>query len=153
MTKKLYLFAVIAGLMAAVGFGKNTLAGGGPPVTQTFDITGAVLTNPCDPSGSSDVTVVSGTADETEHIIDLPDGTQNVHVQESIQGVGTDSNNNVYRIGGSVEVNEVHSTTEGEVEVIKVHSKTGMSFVSIINIHELRNNEVDHQKNICVGNP
>src|SRR5262249_22789264 len=124
----------------------------GPPDKQSFDITGLFLVNPCDPSGSSDVTVTSGTADESIHTVDLPDGSQNIHAEESIQGMGTDSNNNVYKIGASAVINENHLSTESEVFVIRVHSKTGLSFISLINVHELTNNQVDHQKNICVGN-
>jgi hypothetical protein len=147
MTKRLYLLAAIVGMFAAMGLARNSFAG--PPITFTVDLTGQTFTNPCN---GLEVTATSGSIDVSEQIIDLPDGTMNVHIRESTQGVGTDTDNNVYKIGGIVTAEEVHSATESIVEILRFHSKTGASFVSIIQEAELRNNEPFHEKNLCVGN-
>ena len=152
MCKKLHLFAVFTALLAALGLGKNSLAD--PPVSLTVDITGETISNPCDPSGSSDVTATSGTAEESFHTVNLPDGSQNLHAKITVRGEGTDSNGNIYEFGANEEeqANFGDDVLARIVAVIRVHSKTGTSFISILRLADLNNHQVDHQKNVCIGN-
>ena len=151
MTKKLFLSVLILGLLSLI-LERNGFTAGAQVVkideTETLTTT---LTNPCDPSGESDVT-----ASVTEHFtgseITLPDGTKNGIVNISLEGEGTDSQDNTYVITGTATLHENHDVVVGTIGTIKVTSDTGGSFNAIVQSLDLNNNSVDHEKLFCLGN-
>ena len=152
MNKRVFLFIAMALFFAAAGLGRNAFSAGATVVKidESFPFTDNVLTNPCDPSGNSDVTA-HGTITEKGTIVEFPDGSENVSIRESVTGTGIDPNGNEYTIGG-FEGEHESRTGFGEVAVLKFTSSTGPGFLLIVNLKELKNNTVEHQKAICFAN-
>jgi hypothetical protein len=153
MSKKLFLFTLVLGLLSFMTFQKDGFTAGAQvlKIDQTEHLTDTPLENPCDPSGDSNITA---NVDETfiGNEITLPDGSKNGTVRVSIEGEGTDSQDNTYEIIGTGILRENHDASVGTVAVIRVTSSTGEKFIGIIQNLDLNNHSIDHDKTFCLGN-
>jgi|GEM_PF-4064916 len=152
MTQKLFVVVMVS-FFTAIGFARDSFAAGAQveKINESASFTDTLVPNPCDPSGNSDITA-SGVEKLSATIVTLPNGTINAVARISVTGKGTDSSGNTYKIGGFFTEHELQNDGEGDVSVLKATSSTGQAFVVLLRFAELKNNTIDRERTICLGN-